>query len=438
MDFAQSQQYLQDRIVFGMRPGLERVAALTEALGRPQDSFPSVHVSGTNGKFSVVAMVRSMLGSLGLTVGSYTSPHLESVLERIEIDGQPLDEEAFSRTLSYLEPHIEMAESGRQDRLTYFEVLTVMALECFFDWPVHAAVLETGLGGEYDATNVADAQVAVLTKVARDHVNEFGDDLSRVAWEKAGIIKPGSVVVTGVDQPELLQVVRDRAEERGAKEVLVLDRDIALVARRPAVGGQVVAVRGPHGVYGDLFLPLLGPHQARNAALAVAAVEAFAGEAVDPDSLAEGLSRVRTPGRLEIVGRRPLIVCDGGHNPDAAHAVVETLRRELTYERVLGVFAMLDDKLVEEVLAVIGPACDRVHLAAPDSSRAADPERLASALSEAGVGGELVQLSSTLPDALSAALDEASADDAILVFGSFTTAGEARSWLRREGILPQS
>ncbi|HVE92889.1 MAG TPA: Mur ligase family protein, partial [Actinomycetota bacterium] len=356
----------------------------------------------------------------------------------IQVGDAPIDEQSFAATLAYLRPYVEMVEEQLAERLTYFELLTAMALEVFFDRPVHAAVLETGLGGEYDATNVADARVAVVTKVARDHVGEFGDDLQRVAWEKSGIIKPDSVVVTAVDQAELLQVVRERAEERGAKEVLVFGTEVQLVSRNPAVGGQVIAVRGPYGVYGDLFVPLLGPHQAVNAALAVAAVEAFAGEAVDPEAMAEGLRRVRAPGRIEILGRRPLIVCDGGHNPDAAHAVVETLRRELEYGRVLAVFAMLEDKLVEEVLAIIGPACDGAYVAAPASSRAADPQRLASALAEVGVSGTAVTVLQTVPEALAAALGESSDDDAVVIFGSFVAAGEARAWLRERGLLPQS
>jgi dihydrofolate synthase/folylpolyglutamate synthase len=243
------------------------------------------------------------------------------VRERIAIAQAPISRDRFAAVLSYLQPYIELVEAQRGEAVTYFELLTVIAFEAFFDTPVHAAVLEAGLGGEYDATNVADASVAVVVGVSLDHVRQFGDDLRKATWEKAGVAKAGSVVITGVDQDELFDIVSERATEREARRIVRLGGDIDLVERRPAIGGQLVTIRGLHGLYEDVFLSLLGEHQACNAVLAVAACEAFAGGALDDDSLREALGTVRTPGRLEVVARHPLVVLDGGHNPAAAAAV---------------------------------------------------------------------------------------------------------------------
>jgi dihydrofolate synthase/folylpolyglutamate synthase len=437
MDFRAAQAYLDARIGLGIHPGTERVVALTDALGRPQDSFRSIAVSGTNGKFSVAAMTSAILDALGLAVGLYTSPHLESVTERVSVAGQGLTEEAFADALSYLEPYIEQVEAERPDRLTYFETLTAMAIEVFFDQAVHAAVLETGLGGEWDATNVVDAEVAVITKVAMDHVAEFGGDLERAAWEKAGVIKPDAAVVTGVTEPDLLRIVEQRAVERRAGPLIRLGRELEVAERFPAVGGQSVTIRTPERVYEDLYLPLFGPHQASNAALAVAAAEAFGGGPLDPDGVAAGLERVRLPARIEVVSRHPVVVVDGGHNPDATRAVLETLTTEIAHGRLVVVAGMLEDKQVEEVMGLLSGSAQSFHLAAPDSDRAAPVSRLADALVDAGVPNGAVAAHGGVGEAIQGALDEAGEEDLVLVFGSLYTAGEARAWLRSTGRLPQ-
>src|SRR5687768_8059128 len=242
MTYEEALAFLESRIRWGMRPGTERVAALVEVLDHPERTYPNVHISGTNGKFSVSAIVTSILTHVGMTVGTYTSPHLESVRERIAIAGHPIGEDEFASVLSYLEPYIEMIEDRRDDHVTYFELLTVMAFETFFDRPVHAGVLETGLGGEYDATNVADAKVAVVTNISLDHVRQFGPDLTKAAWEKGGIAKTGTTVITGVEQPELLTVLSERASERGATGPLRLGEDVEVLDRQPAVGGQLLTI----------------------------------------------------------------------------------------------------------------------------------------------------------------------------------------------------
>lgn len=418
-----------------MRPGTERVAALVEALDHPQRSYPIFHISGTNGKYSVGAIVTSILSQLGMTVGTYTSPHLESIRERIAIGGVPIDEDGFASVLSYLHPYVEHVEAARGDEATFFELLTVMAFEAFFDNAVHAAVLEAGLGGEYDATNVADARVAVVANVSLDHVRQFGEDLTKAAWEKSGIVKRDSLVVTGVEQDELFRIVSDRAAERGARSVVRLGDQIDLLDRRPAVGGQAITVRGLHGTYEDVFFSLYGAHQARNAALAVAACEGFVEEGLSRDAIEAALGSVRAPGRIEVLGRHPLVVCDGAHNPAAARAVREAIEESFIYERLAVVIGMLDDKLVEEVLGVWVPLAERWIATAPQAERAADPERIAGALQDHGVPRDAIEVVVPVRDAVGIGVDGARSDDLVLILGSFYTVGEARGWLRsREAV----
>lgn len=422
-----------------MRPGTERVAALVEALDHPQRSYPIFHVSGTNGKFSVAMIVTSILTELGLTVGTYTSPHLESIRERIAIGGVSLDEEGFASVLSHLRPYVEHVEAELGDEATFFELLTVMAFEAFFDHAVHAGVLEAGLGGEYDATNVADARVAVLANVSLDHVRQFGDDLSKAVWEKAGIIKRDSLVVSGVEQEELFRIVAERAEERGARSVVRFGDQIDVIDRRPAVGGQVVTIRGLHGNYDEILLSLYGAHQARNAALAVAACEGFVEERLNADALEAALGSVRTPGRIEVLGRHPLVVCDGGHNPAAARAVRDAIAESFAYDRLVVVVGMLDDKLVEEVLGVLAPVADRWVVTAPEAERAvADPARLAGALELNQVSRESIDVVVPVRDAVATGVEAAGPDDLVLIFGSFHTVGAARGWLRSRGAVAEA
>lgn len=433
MTFEEATAFLDARIQHGIRPGTERIEALVEALDHPERTYPSIHVTGTNGKYSVAMMTTAILTELGLTVGTYTSPHVEDLTERFTVGGTPIERGRFADVVEYLLPYVELVEGSRDDHLTYFELLTAVALEWFFDLPVHAAVVEVGLGGEYDATNVVDAPVGVITKVARDHLPQFGDDVMRTAWEKAGIAKPGQALLSGVDQPELARVVAERAAERNVARLAVYGEDFELQERLMAVGGQQLRVRGLFGTYRELFMPLFGEHQARNAAFAVAAAEAFAGEALDPEGVVAGLGRVSLPGRLEVVGRRPLVVVDGGHNPDAAQAVMRTVTEELSFQRLVVVVGMLDDKLVEEVLAILARSADRLIVTAPEADRAAGAERLYRGLAALEVAETRLARRETVAEAMEAALAEAGDEDLVLVFGSFYTAGEARAWMRTRG-----
>jgi dihydrofolate synthase/folylpolyglutamate synthase len=438
VNYAESIEFLNSRIRFGIRPGTERVAALVEALTHPQRSYPVLHVSGTNGKFSVAAIATSILSELGMSVGTYTSPDLGVVRERIALAGETINEELFASMLSYLQPYIELVEAEREDQLTYFELLTAMAFETFFDQAVHAAVIETGLGGEYDATNVADGRVAVITNVTLDHVRQFGGDLHKAAWEKAGIAKPDAVVITGVEQDTLFELIDERAREKGAAQVVRYGREIDVLDRQVAVGGQLVTIRGLHGEYEEIFLNLFGKQQARNACLAVAACEGFIEEALEPTVLAQALRSVRAPGRVEVVGHKPLIVCDGGHNPAAAEVVKNAVREAFAYEKLILVIGMLSEKLIDEVLEIWAPVADRFVVTAPESSRAAEPDRLAAILLDLGVPEERVGVVYGVPAAVENAIQQATDEDLVLVFGSFYTVGEARAWLRSQGVLAQA
>jgi dihydrofolate synthase/folylpolyglutamate synthase len=408
---------------------------MMEALGEPQRAYPVLHVSGTNAKFSVLALATAILTELGMTVGTYTSPDLGNVRERIGFALEPIDEESFAERLSYLRPYIELVEQQLGEELTYFELLTVLAFESFFDRAVHAAVIETGLGGEYDATNVADAAVAVVTNVSLDHIRQFGGDLAKAAWEKAGIAKPGTIVVSGVEQDDLFEIVEGRAREKGAESVLRLGRDVDLVERYPAVGGQTITVGTPRGTYEDVFLSLFGEHQACNAVLAIAAVEAFGGERISDDVLERALGGVRLPARMEILGRHPLVVVDGGHNPAAATHVRAAVEEAFAHERLIIVIGMVGSKPVEDVLAIWAPIADHVVVTVPKTERAAEADRLVATLRELGLEADAIDVVDDVGAAVDHAMGLAGEDDLVLVFGSFYTASEARERLRARGGL---
>ncbi len=429
MSYQAAIDFLNSRIRFGIRPGTERVQALCDALGRPQDSYPVLHISGTNAKFSVLAIASAILAELGMTVGTYTSPDLGNVRERIGFDLEPIDEERFVEVVEYLKPYITLVEEQLDEQLTYFELLTAIAFEAFFDRAVHGAVIEAGLGGEFDATNVADARVGVLTNVSLDHIRQFGGDLAKAAWEKAGIAKEGSVFITGIEQDDLFDLVSARATEKGASQVLRLGRDIKLLGRNVAFGGQTVTIEGIHATYDEVFVPLFGEHQARNTALAVPACEAFVGERLDRDILEAALAKVRLPARMEVLGRKPLVIVDGGHNPGSAAAVRKAVEESFTWQRLVLVVGMVDSKPIDEVIAIWGPLVDEAIVTVPKTERAGDPQRLVDAFARHSVNADVVE---DVPKAVEYALSLADPEDLVLVYGSFYTATEARDWLRAQ------
>ena len=401
-------------------PTLDRIAAVCTWLGDPQRAYPVVHLTGTNGKGSTARMISSMLAAHGLSVGTYTSPHLERINERMVWEGEPIDDETLADALLGLEP----IEEHLALRLTHFEVLTAAALRWFADLAVDVAVLEVGLGGRWDATNVADATVAVVTNVGLDHAEVIGPTRADIATEKAGIVKPGCTLVLGETDPDLVPIF----EARNAESVWLRDRDFGCVRNRVAVGGRVVDVRTPSGVLDDLLVPLRGPHQGDNAACAVAATEAFFGRALDRDVVADAFHTVKVPGRFEVVRRRPLVVLDGAHNPDGARALRATLEDDLGGRKPDVIVAgFTGERDPGEMLAAMDAGRARLVVATkPPSPRGVDPATVAAAAEVLGVRAEVVP---SVTGAVERALAVAAEDDFVLVTGSLHAVGEARTVL---------
>ncbi|WP_298891168.1 folylpolyglutamate synthase/dihydrofolate synthase family protein [uncultured Serinicoccus sp.] len=422
-------------------PSLHRVARVMELMGDPQRTFRMIHLTGTNGKTSTARMVERVLREMGLRTGRFTSPHLHDMRERISTDGEPVSVEAFLAAYDDVLPFVEMVDlesaadedPARRVRMTYFEVLVCVAYAAFADTPVEVAVVEVGLGGVWDATSVADGDVAVVTPVALDHTRLLGDTLEEIATEKAGIIKPGAIAVVGVQEPEVMDVLTERAEEVGA-DLKAEGVNFGVLAREIAVGGQQVSVRGLAGDYDGLFLPLFGGHQAHNAALAIAAVEAFVGGGEQPLSdevLRGGLADVSSPGRLEIVRRSPTVLVDAAHNPAGVEALVEALRESFTFTRLVGLLAVLEDKDAEPMIQALEPVLDHVVVSRTTSPRAIRPHRLGELVAEF-FGEDRVTVVDALPDALDVAAglaDDGGVGGAVLATGSVTTAAEVRALL---------
>ena len=420
-----------------LEPSLDRIAALVDLLGSPQTSYPVVHIAGTNGKSSTARMVESVLRSFGLRTGLVTSPHLVDVRERILLDGDPISRERFVEVYDDLEPYLAMVdERFPETPLSYFEVLTAMAYAAFADAPVGVAVVETGMGGTWDATNVADGTVAVITPVDLDHVEYLGPDVETIAEEKAGIIKPGAVAVLAQQQLPAAEVLLTRTAEVGAS-VLREGLDFGVRHRDVAVGGQLLALQTPAGVYDDVFLPLHGAHQAHNAALALAAVEVFfgAGERMlDVEVVREGLASVTSPGRMEIVRSGPTVMLDAAHNPHGAQALATALAEEFSFDTLVGVVGVLADKDAAGLLGALEPVLDKVVVTQAQTPRVLPVDDLAAIAVEV-FGDDRVRVAPTLLDAIDTAIalvDDPDSPGAtvsgagVVVTGSVITAGQAR------------
>ncbi|MDX6197822.1 MAG: dihydrofolate synthase / folylpolyglutamate synthase [Actinomycetota bacterium] len=420
-----------------MEPDLERITLLMDMLGSPQKSYPVVHISGTNGKTSTARIVDSLLRSFGLRVGRYTSPHLESVTERITIDGVPLTEEQFTAAYDDIAPYVELVDSRMPVKMTFFEVLTAMAYAAFADAPVDVAVVEVGLGGSWDATNVVQAATCIVTPIGLDHVPMLGSTVGEVAVEKAGIIHADAMVVLAAQQPDAAEVLLRRCVKVGAT-VAREGLEFGVVERRAAVGGQLVTLQGLAGTYDEMFLPLFGEHQAENAACALAAVEAFLGggesRQIDPEAVREGLAEARSPGRLEVVRTSPTVVLDAGHNPHGMAATVRALADAFSFTKLVGVVACLADKDVRGMLEVLEPALSSIVVTTNSSPRALPVDDLF-ALAVEVFGEDRVAAEDRLDDALDTAVqlaeDEVEYGGAgVIVTGSVVTVGEARALLR--------
>jgi dihydrofolate synthase/folylpolyglutamate synthase len=421
MDHAAALAELEARKETRIVPDLSRILALATFLDDPQLSYPTIHVSGTNGKGTVARVATAVACAHGLTTGLYTSPHLASVTERLSVCGVDMTPGEFAEEYSHLQPFLEVVDARSEERVTYFEALTALAYLWFADRPVALGVFEVGMGGTWDATNLVEGDVAVIAPIGLDHP-ELGSTLTQVAGEKAGIVKQGKTVIVREQHDEALEVIDARCRQVGATMLLEY-RDWEVLERLHAVGGQAFALRGSHGSYDELFLPLFGEHAVHNAAAAVVACEALLGHALDEEPLREALAGVSWPGRLEVAGRAPTIVLDGAHNPAAAEALSGALREFFTWERLHLVLGVSANKDVAGIAAHLAPLADATYAARNESERSGDAAAIAEAF---GAHGGSVTTHGTVAQALDAARAGAGPDDLICVTGSLYTVADAR------------
>lgn len=442
-------------------PTLVRVAQLLEVLGDPQCAYPVIHVTGTNGKTSTTRIIERLLLELGLRTGRFTSPHLHDIRERIVLSGEPVSPERFIEAYEDLAPLLALVEerslAAGTGRLSFFEILVALAYAIFADAPVDVAVVEVGLGGTWDATNVADGAVAVVLPIAVDHERYLGAEVELIAGEKSGIIKPDAIAISAPQEPVAVEVLRERAAEVGvpivfdigatgddfsddssdapAQAPVIGSGGIAVLARDVAVGGQMLTLRGLAGDYPDVFLPLHGEHQAHNALVALAAVEAFVGggeQPLDRDVVRAAFAAVTSPGRLEIVRRSPTVLVDAAHNPAGIASLVAALEDAFVFTRMIGLFACMEDKDVEGMLEQLEPVLEEIVITRTTSMRAMDPARLAD-LAREYFGEHRVHLVPDLPDALDRAAEladtEGGVGGGVVATGSVFVAAEVRALL---------
>jgi dihydrofolate synthase / folylpolyglutamate synthase len=442
---AQVLKALEGRFPSRMVPDLDRIRDLLDLLGSPQRSFPSIHITGTNGKTTTARMADALLREFGLRTGRYTSPHLHEVTERIALDGKPLDADRFAATYDDVAPYLEFVDGRHPERMTFFEVLTGMAFAAFAEAPVDVGVIEVGLGGRWDATNVIDAPVAVVTPIGLDHMQYLGDTIEAIAAEKADIVHEGAILVTGPQPDAAIPVLDARAAAVGATTVRA-GLDFGVRRRAVAVGGQMLDLQGLGGEYGEVFLPLYGAHQAGNAVTALAAVEAFFGlrggvaegmGPLDVEAVRAAFAGVTSPGRLEIVRGSPTVILDGAHNPAGAAALAAALDESFTFDRLVAVVAVLDDKDSAGLLEALEPVVTSVVVSQNSSPRALSADALAAVAVEV-LGDARVEVAPRLDDAIEAAVTTADADlvagsgvlsAGVLVTGSIVTVGDARALL---------
>lgn len=422
-------------------PSLSRISSIMDLLGQPQTAYPVIQVTGTNGKSSTARMIASLLRALGLRTGLYTSPHLADMRERIEIDGEPISAEQFMAVAGDVAPFIATvdarAEAEGGTPVTYFETLTAIGYAAFADAPVDVAVVEVGVGGTWDATSVCTPQVAVVTRVAMDHADLLGDRIDLIATEKAGIIKEGAFAVIADQDPDAAAVLAARIDEVNVPAAWE-GANFAVLDRTVAVGGQLLTLQGLSGVYEDVFLPLFGAHQSRNAAVALAATEAFIGGgalALDADAVKEGFADVTSPGRLEIVRRGPTVIVDAAHNPAGAAALADALSEAFAFTHLIGVVAVLADKDAIGILRALEPVLDEIVVTQNDSPRRLGVDELAGLAVEV-FGEERVTVARSLADGLDEGVRLAEEADTyaasgVIVTGSVVTAGQARAMLTR-------
>ena len=418
-----------------LEPSLDRIAALVDVLGSPQLSYPTIHIAGTNGKTTTSRMIDVLHRELGYRTGRFTSPHLESILERIAINNRPIPAEGFIAAYNDIALYLDLIDSKQPHPISFFEAMTALAFVAFAEFPVDLGVIEAGMGGEWDSTNVVASQVSVITPIGFDHMEYLGNTLEEIAQTKAGIIKPESHVVLAAQPVEVAKVLLSKVAAVSAipyREGV----EFSVKSRAIAVGGQFISIQGIFGDYDDIFLPLHGAHQASNAALALAAAEAFAGVKLDEELVRSAFTKVESPGRFEVVYRDPTVIIDAAHNPHGAHAFAETLRNEFDFESVFGVVAILGEKDVEGVLKELEPVIDRLVVTQNSSPRALPVEKLYEAAIKI-FGAERVFKEDNLRTAITYAMEQCTLVNqvsegisAVTICGSVVTAGEARKIIR--------
>ena len=417
-------------------PTLDRIRALVDILGLPQLSYPTIHVGGTNGKTTTSRMIDSLLFEMGLRTGRFTSPHLESYLERISINGQPIDAKELIFSFNDISPYLDLMDSKFDNPISFFEAITALAFAAFAEHPIDVGVIEVGMGGQWDATNVVDADVSVITPIGLDHMEYLGSTITEIAATKAGIIKEQGFIVLAQQTPEAAVELLRRAAEVGA-DVAREGLEYSIDSRAIAVGGQLISITGLRGHYDDIFLPLHGKHQASNAAAALIAVEAFFGEQdLDIDAVRAGFANVTSPGRCEVIHRDPTIILDAAHNPHGAKAIAETMQSEFTFDEVTGIVALMADKDALGILQALEPVMNLVIVTTNSSERSmkvADLSKLATQV----FGADRVFAEDTLQAAIDRAVKDAVrplSDEslAILITGSVVTVGEARTAVRKK------
>ncbi|MFI6321644.1 bifunctional folylpolyglutamate synthase/dihydrofolate synthase [Nonomuraea sp. NPDC050556] len=438
MDYREVERAILDRgVEWDFEPTLDRIAALMDLLGSPQTAYPVVHIAGTNGKTSTARLTEALLRERNLRVGRFTSPHLESMRERICVDGEPLSEERFVEVYEEIIPFVDLADKqGR--RIQFFELLTAMAFAAFADTPVDVAVIETGMGGSWDATNVVDGAVSVITPISLDHTDRLGPDIPSIAGEKAGIIKAGGTTILAQQELEAAEVLMRKAAEVGsvvAREGL----EFGVLAREIALGGQLLTLKGLKGVYDEVYLPLYGAHQASNAVCALAATEALTGgdDPLDVELVRQAFTQASSPGRLEVVRRSPTVVIDAAHNPGGMRATIEGVHEAFDFAKVIGVVSVMRDKDIEGLLELLEPVLEEIVVTTNSSPRAMPAQELA-VLAEGFFGEDRVHLVERLDDAIDRAIGLADSQGefsgtGVLITGSVVTAGDARHLLKADG-----
>ena len=421
-----------------IEPSLDRISALVDALGSPQLSYPTVHIGGTNGKTSTSRMVDALFSELDYRTGRFTSPHLESFLERISIKGEAITPAELIATYNDIALYLDLIDSRSDVPISYFEALTAMAFVAFAEHPVDIGIIEVGMGGDWDATNIVQSAVSVLMPIGLDHMEYLGETIEEIARTKSGIIKPESHVVLAAQEPEVARILLEKVVEKSAipyREGL----EFALIKRDIAVGGQLISVRGLHSEYTDIYLPLHGAHQAANAAVAIATVEAFVGVALDEELVRTAFANISSPGRLEILHRDPTVIIDAAHNPHGATALADTIRNEFDFESIFCVLGILGEKDVRGVLKALEPVIDRLIVTKSDSPRALPVAELFAEAVQI-FGNDRVFKEDDLNSAITYAMEQATLINqvsdgvsAVLVTGSVVTAGAARVILRKIG-----